>query len=82
MIDAAHLAGQKIVTDEVLQIWECQRYENRKQDGTVVIRYIGSVGPQCRGCGGHKRYNVALEGEFTVDDVLARITTQVENGGA
>lgn len=78
--DAADLLQQPILLDEPYQIWECQSVTSRPKKGAGILRYSGTVGPQCRGCGAPKTFEV----EFSTDDgigaqdVLSAIQEQLE----
>ena len=78
MIDAADLLQQKL--DDTHQIWECQRLVSTPKSGAGVIRYMGKVGPECRGCGTLKGFNVQFRAdqEIGLDDVLGKIREQIK----
>lgn len=74
------LLKQTIVSDEVYRIWECQALFTATESGEGIVRYVGKVGPQCRGCGDLKDFNVIFKFDENpgMDDVLAKITAQVD----
>lgn len=55
MIEALNLIQQRVLLDDVYQIWECQVVDQKGATDDSTVVFTGKVGPLCKSCGGEMK---------------------------